>query len=442
MRLRVHSLACGGINPTLIVGLLVLLPASQLLAQTHQLENASTALLATTTSVTSDSVATLWTEHRNYVLAAVAVCLAQFVLIGSLLFLRERRTRAELALRRSEARSSAILRMVPDLMFVMSTEGVYLDYHARDPRDLFVAPEKFLGKHIRDIFSKDLAPIFEAKLREAATSNQPVVVEYSLQMASGERHFETRLVRCDNDTVISVVRDVTARRQSDEQLHKAHTELAQATRLRALGEMAAGIAHEVSQPISAVITNARACLRQMDRKPEDLGVVREALQDIVSDGKRAGDVITRIRSMVKQTPLRRAPISINVVVDDVIVLCRRLLRERHVRLHVALTPELPEVVGDRIQLQQILLNLVLNAADSMHNNNGRPRILAIRSNRCDGGVAVSVADSGGGLSGENLPRVFSPFFTTKIEGMGMGLSISRSIAEAHGGRLSLTRNST
>jgi C4-dicarboxylate-specific signal transduction histidine kinase len=205
--------------------------------------------------------------------------------------------------------------------------------------------------------------------------------------------------------------------------------------------MAAGIAHEVSQPISAVITNARACLRQMDRAPGDLGIVREALQDIVSDGKRAGDVITRIRSLVKQTPLRRAPISINVVIDDVVALCRRLLRERHVRLHVALAPELPEVVGDRIQLQQILLNLVLNAADAMHANNGRPRTLAIRSNRCTGGVSVTVADSGGGLSVEVEQRVFTPFFTTKYEGMGMGLSISRSIAEAHGGRLNLTRNS-
>jgi C4-dicarboxylate-specific signal transduction histidine kinase len=172
-----------------------------------------------------------------------------------------------------------------------------------------------------------------------------------------------------------------------------------------------------------------------------LDVVREALQDIVSDGKRAGDVITRIRSMVKHTPLRRAPISINVVVDDVIALCRRLLRERHVRLHVALEPELPEVVGDRIQLQQILLNLVLNAADAMHANNGRPRALAIRSTRCDGGVTVSVSDSGAGLNGESLQRVFTPFFTTKLEGMGMGLAISRSIAEAHGGRLNLTHNS-
>jgi C4-dicarboxylate-specific signal transduction histidine kinase len=370
------------------------------------------------------------------------VFLVQLVWIAALLVAVRRRARAERALRRSEARNTAILRAMPDLMFVLSTNGVYLDYHARDARDLFVPPEEFLGKHLREVFPHDIARLFEQHVRQAALSPQPVVVEYTLPVADSERHYEARLVRCDNDTVMSVVRDVTSRHQAQDELHKAHAELAQAARLRALGAMAAGIAHEVSQPISAVLLNAHSSLNLLDESNLDVTALREAVADIVSDGKRARDVITRIRGLVKHTPLRTAPVSMNDVVDDVITLSRRMLRERRVRLQLGLTSDLPHVVGDRIQLQQILLNLVLNAVDAMQAVNGGPRVLAIHSDRAPDGVVVRVKDSGSGIRPEHLDQVFQPFFTTKNEGMGMGLSISRSIAETHGGQLRIAENSS
>jgi C4-dicarboxylate-specific signal transduction histidine kinase len=385
---------------------------------------------------------TLWTEYRRFTLAALMVFLVQLVWIGALLVSVKRRARAELALRRSEARNTAILRAMPDLMFVLSSDGVYLDYHARDERDLFVPPEEFLGKHLREVFPYDLARLIERHVRQAATSSLPVVVEYTLPILDTERHYEARLVRCDNDTVMSVVRDVTSKHQAQEELHKAHAELAHAARLRALGAMAAGIAHEVSQPISAVLLNAHSCLNSLNASELDVTALREAVADIVSDGKRARDVITRIRGLVKHTPLRTAPVSMNDIVDDVITLSRRMLRERRVRLQLGLTSDLPHVVGDRIQLQQILLNLVLNAVDAMQAVNGGPRVLAIHSDRAADGVVVRVKDSGHGISRDHLDDVFKPFFTTKDEGMGMGLSISRSIAETHGGQLRIAENSS
>jgi len=240
---------------------------------------------------------------------------------------------------------------------------------------------------------------------------------------------------------VTIVRDVTSRHQAEEDLHKAQAELAQAVRVRALGELAPGIAHEVNQPLTAIITNARAGLRHLDARPSNAALVRDVLQDIVADGQRASDVIARIRGLVKQERLRRTPLAINDVIDDVITLSGRMLRQRSVALRLDLARDLPRVVGDRVQLQQVLLNLVLNAADAMQELNGRTRALSIRSSRRDSRVTVSVRDSGGGLQAADLPRIFTPFFTTKPEGMGVGLSISRSIVEAHGGTLHLTSNS-
>jgi C4-dicarboxylate-specific signal transduction histidine kinase len=330
---------------------------------------------------------------------------------------------------------------MPDLMFVTSNDGVYLDYHARDPRELLVPPEQFLGKHLRDVMPGELGVRLERQISAAAQSLLPIVDEYVLPMPDGDHHYEVRLVRCDNDTVISVVRDVTRRFMADEQLHKAHMELAQASRLRALGAMAANIAHEVSQPVAAVLLNAQSSLAMLDATAVDVQAVREAVADIVLDGQRARDVITRIRGLAKQTPLRTEPVSMNDVVEDVITLSRRMLRERSVRLQLALTADLPHVAGDRIQLQQVLLNLVANALDAMQAVEEGLRVLAIDSARADAAVVIKVKDSGHGVEDDRVQQIFAPFFTTKHEGMGMGLSISRSIAETHGGKLRVAENS-
>jgi C4-dicarboxylate-specific signal transduction histidine kinase len=316
-----------------------------------------------------------------------------------------------------------------------------LDYHARDPNDRVVPPAEFLGKRMRDIFVPEMATLFEEKFAQALASDEPVIFEYSLPMPGGDRHFETHVVQCDNDTVMTIVRDVTVRHQAEEDLHKAQSELAQAGRMRALGELAAGIAHEVNQPLAAIIANARAGQRALEADPADSGLARDALHDIVSDGKRASHVIARIRGLVNQEPMRRSPLAINDVIRDVVALSGRTLRQRHVELRLNLSDGLPKVRGDRVQLQQVLLNLVLNGSEAMRAVSDRTRALGISTAQRNGHVTVAVEDSGVGLSAGELGQLFTPFFTTKPEGMGVGLSISRSIVEAHGGSLKLTRNS-
>ncbi len=382
----------------------------------------------------------LWTEHKGALLLALAVFLAQLGLIVWLVAQRSRRQSAEEALQRTEARNSAILRTIPDLMFVLSPEGVYLDYKAPHPSALFVPPEQFLGKHIRDVMPADLAQAIEPLLRRAMESGLPVPLEYSLPMDGGERHYEARLVRCDNAAIICIVRDVTASRHAAEELHHLQAELAHAERVRSIGELTTGIAHEVSQPLSAMITNARAGLRRIDGSC-DVEELRAVLRDVVADGQRATEVITRVRGLVKQTPIQPAPLDVNEVVDDVMELSRRMLSQHHVSVQIKRTSDLPPVSGDRVQLQQVLLNLVTNAADVMKTVDARARVLEIQTARRNGYVSVLVHDSGPGLPEASVRRIFTPFFTTKPDGMGVGLSISRSIVEAHGGHLNLRSNS-
>jgi len=383
----------------------------------------------------------LWSEHKPFVLVALAVFVAQLAVIAGLLAQRRRWQLAEQALRRTEARNSAILRAIPDLMFVFSPGGVYLDYNAPNPAALFLPPDQFLGKHIRDVLPLDLVQSIEPLLEKVMKAEQPMSVDYSLPIDGATHYFEARLVRCDNDTIVCIVRDVTDRHRATEELHQAQAELAQATRVRSLGEIATGIAHEVSQPLAAMITNARAGIRRLD---DSCGVaeIRPVLQDIVADGQRASGVITRIRGLVKHTPMRLTRLDINDVIDDVVGLSAPMLRQHQIRLDVERNRDLPPVTGDRIQLQQVLLNLVINATDAMRDVDGRPRVLEIRTAERDSQVSIRVHDSGPGLPEAAVRRIFTPFFSTKPEGMGVGLSISRSIVEAHGGRLDLASNSS
>lgn len=240
---------------------------------------------------------------------------------------------------------------------------------------------------------------------------------------------------------IAVVQDVTERRQSEEALDRSRSELAQMSRLTTMGEMAASIAHEVNQPLTAVTNNASGCLRLLANHNLEPDVLRRALEEIVADGTRASAVIARIRAFIKKTPVEKLALDVNDVIQEVLVLVGRELGEHQVTIDLQLAAGLPPVVADRVQLQQVLLNLIKNGIDAMISIADRPRLLCVQS-RIDepGEVLVSVKDSGTGF-GSEMDRVFTPFFTTKEKGMGMGLSISRSLVESHGGRLWAAPNS-
>jgi PAS domain S-box-containing protein len=240
------------------------------------------------------------------------------------------------------------------------------------------------------------------------------------------------------------VRDISERKQAEElraSLHATQLELAQVSRLTTMGELAASIAHEVNQPLTAVTNNANACLRLLARHNLEPEVLRRALEEIVGDGSRASAVIARIRAFIKKASTEKSELDINEVIQEVLALARRELSENRVLLEPQLTKALPPVLADRVQLQQVLLNLIMNGIEAMTAVTDRPRTLWVQSGVDESGdVMVTVRDSGSGLGSEG-DRVFTPFFTTKANGMGMGLSISRSLVESHGGRLWATPNS-
>ena len=207
------------------------------------------------------------------------------------------------------------------------------------------------------------------------------------------------------------------------------------------GQLTASIAHEVNQPIAGVVTNAEVALRWLGARPPDLDEIRAALGRIIRDGKRASDVVGRTRALVKKAPPRKARFDLNDAVRDVISLTRSEVLKHGVSLQTQLGEGLPLLRGDRVQLQQVILNLVLNAVEAMSGLDGGPRELLISTEReTSGGVRVTVRDSGPGLDPQSVDRLFEAFYTTKPEGMGMGLAICRSIIEAHGGRLWATAN--
>jgi C4-dicarboxylate-specific signal transduction histidine kinase len=239
-----------------------------------------------------------------------------------------------------------------------------------------------------------------------------------------------------NEEVVGAVMDITEARRSQETLHAAQTALAHASRVATLGEISATIAHEVNQPLAAIVANGQACLRFLGREKPDLKDVRGAVEWIVKDGNRAGEVIRRVRGLMKKAASDKLPLDVNDLVNEVAALLRRELAAQRVIPQLELAPSVPPIVGDRVQLQQVIINLVMNGAEAMQAITDRLPRLVVRTYQDETHrVVVAVEDCGPGVAGENTDRVFDPFFSTKPGGLGMGLSICRSIVEAHGGRL-------
>ncbi|MGH9146429.1 MAG: sensor histidine kinase, partial [Vicinamibacterales bacterium] len=240
--------------------------------------------------------------------------------------------------------------------------------------------------------------------------------------------------------IIGTDTDITERKKSELALQEAQADLSRVSRLTALGEFAASIAHEVRQPLTAILMNAKTCLRWISDAAPDLTEIRAALVDVIDAGNRADEVIRRSRELFRHHTVQKAPLDINQVIEDVTVLARDRLLGSQVALVPSLAPNLPAVYGDRVELQQVLLNLIGNSIDALETIEPGSRLIEVITSRIDDMVKVSVSDTGIGLEGVDVHRMFTLSYTTKPAGTGVGLAVNRSIIEAHGGRLCAEEN--
>jgi signal transduction histidine kinase len=308
-------------------------------------------------------------------------------------------------------------------------------FKAENKKELLAWLDSFFTPQVFAAFPSELATIAEGRTFFSA--------EAALQTMRGDELFVVFTITfpvssAKLDRVLVTATDITERRKAEEARREAQDELARVARMTTLGALTTSIAHEINQPLGAVVTSAGAALRWLDAQPPNVGEVRQLLTRISRDGNRAAEVITRVRSLARKAPAQVQQLSINEIIQDAVALTRGELERGRIALRTELADGAP-VLGDRIQLQQVMINLIVNAIEAM--NDAEPRELLLRSERNGAdGVLVSVRDSGPGLTPDSADRIFNSFYTTKPGGMGMGLSICRSIVEMHGGHLTARAN--
>ena len=376
----------------------------------------------------------------------------------------EDRKRAEDLLRSSERRLRAIVDNIPASIAIHSASGelefenrAAQAYHGRSDEEVRQSPASAV--HPDDL------PALVAAQQHALMTGEPLTFELRVRRADGEyRWFQMRSRRAidEGDGALrwyTAGADVHERKMAEEALQRSEAsvwqamselerasqavrdlqiKMSRAAQIATVGELAGSIAHEVNQPLAAVVANGHACLRWLAASPPNVAKAVEAAQRIVKDGKDAGEVVQRVRALFKRTLIEQLPIEVNAAVWEVLRLLDSYPARKGVFLDVQLTPDLPTVLGDRVQFQQLLLNLMLNALEAMEPISGRPKQLSVRSTGGNGEIGVRIADNGIGL--DDPDAAFEPFFSTKAAGMGLGLAICRSIVAAHGGTLSAERN--
>ena len=353
---------------------------------------------------------------------------------------------ASIALEREQAEEvlveqASLLDLTHDTVFVRDMSDI-IKYWNRGAEELYgwtreEALDKVSHQLTQTIFPAPLAEInaellgtgrWEGELIHTKRDGTQVVVASHWSLQRDAQGLPTAILETNND--------ISERKRAEEALRIAQAELTHVTRVTTLGEMTASIAHEIKQPLAAVVTNGSACLRWLAGESPNLDEAREAAQRVIRDGNRANDVITRISGLLRKTDTPKAPLDINEAIQEVVLLARNDAARKGVRLLLELTAGLPPVFGDRVQLQQVALNLVMNGVEAMASLDDRPRELLIQSRLPESDqVLIAVQDRGDGIDHENLEKIFNAFYTTKSQGMGMGLAISRSIVENHGGRL-------
>ena len=356
-----------------------------------------------------------------------------------------KRHEAEQARRRSEAKLAAAFRSSPCCMAITTlAHSRFLDINEGFERLTGFRRDEVIGRtslelglwldpRERDEMLTELkgrGRILGRELQFRGKSGAIVTLLYSAE-----------LLRIDGEPcVLSASQDVTDQHRAELRARELQDELAHAGRVMALGALTGSLAHEINQPLTAIMANARAAGHMLTAEQPDLREVRAALDDILSDNRRIGEVLRRLRRLLKKDRGEYVPVDVNAIVNEVVELVHSDLVGRQVALDVSLAPDLPSVLGDRIQLQQVMLNLLLNAGEAVRGSAVDARRVRLTTAVESGRVVLSVSDRGVGVSNEQLARMFEPFYTTKSDGMGLGLSICRTIIDAHSGTIVARRN--
>lgn len=322
----------------------------------------------------------------------------------------------------------------PDLLAITDAEGRCLNVNPAWTAVLDWSESDLLGRSADWLFHPDDRD--KSQINQFTVGKKPLRFENRVRHKSGTYSPFAWVAVRDDDRIYAAARDISAIRHAQDEVRASLHQIGQAERQTAMSEMTASIAHEINQPLSSIITNGQAGLRWLTRPEPDLAEVGKVLNRIVADGQRAGEVISSIRSMFGQDRREKRSLKVNDLICDVLALVHGNLESRRVALRMELSEGKLETVADRVQLQQVLLNLFNNALDAMGSVVGRTGMLSVKSQFLEpSDILILIEDNGCGIDPKNADRIFDAFFTTKSHGMGMGLSICRSIIEAHGGRL-------
>ena len=346
------------------------------------------------------------------------------------------RAQAFQALRESEELHRATLSHISDAVFLTDDEGAFTFVCPNvDVIFGYVPDEVRAMGRISALLGENLFDRAQLIARGEVRN-----IEREITAKSGARRtllVHLKAVAIQGGTVLYSCRDITELKHAEEELRASRLDLTHASRLALVGELMASIAHEINQPLTSILTNAAAGLRRIggDAGTVERTELREILTDIHEESRLAGDVIARVRALASKRQPERSALDVNDVAGDILRLVAGDARRRRVTLSTEVVPALPAVDGDRVSLQQVVLNLVLNAMDALDQEATDERRVVVRTRRVADGVEIAVSDTGHGIPADRLPRLFDAFFTTKAEGLGLGLAIARSIVEAHGGRI-------
>ncbi len=350
-----------------------------------------------------------------------------------------------------EARLQAILDTAVDGIVIIDERGSIETLNTATERIFGYSAEELMGRNVGVLMPGNHRDEHDQYLRNYLTTGQKKIIGIGREVEGRRKDGSTFPL----DLAVSefsvggkrrfmgLMRDISDRKRAEQEARLHLEELAHASRLSALGEMATGIAHEVNQPLAAIVSYAQACLNMMKSGNADPAVVRDALEQISAQGRRAGDIVHQLRQFVRKERADRGSVDVNQCVQNVLTLFAHDLKTHNAQLALELAGDLPMITADRVQIEQVILNLLRNALEAVSQQEASTRRVKIETARTkNAGIQLRVSDNGPGLSEESVERLFDTFYTTKPQGLGVGLSISRSIIESHGGRLDAQQNAS